>query len=135
VARPPRYDEEELLAIVPSELKVPFDPREVAARIVDDSDVDEFKPLYGTSLFTGWAQLHGYPIGILANAQGVLFSAEAQKAAQFIQLADASATPLLFLQNTTGYMVGSGNEQAGIINHRPLMINPVANASIPHLTV
>ena len=80
------YDAEELLGIVPSDLKVPFDPREVIARLVDGSEFDEFKPLYGSSLVTGWASLHGYPIGILANARGVLFSEEAQKAAQFIQL-------------------------------------------------
>src|SRR5207247_10043753 len=85
---PPKYDEDELLGIVPGDLKVPFDPREVIARIVDGSDFDEFKPLYGPSLATGWARLHGYPVGILANAQGVLFSAESQKAAQFIQLAN-----------------------------------------------
>ena len=91
---------------------MPFDPREVIARIVDGSDFDEFKPLYGSSLVTGWASLHGYPIGILANARGVLFSEEAQKAAQFIQLANRADTPLLFLQNTTGYMVGKEYEQA-----------------------
>ena len=106
------YDAEELLGIVPTDLKVPFDPREVIARIVDGSDFDEFKPLYGSSLVTGWAALHGYPIGILANARGVLFSEEAQKAAQFIQLANRADTPLLFLQNTTGYMVGKEYEQA-----------------------
>ncbi|HZR48246.1 MAG TPA: carboxyl transferase domain-containing protein [Streptosporangiaceae bacterium] len=134
-ALPPRYDEDELLGIVPADLKQPFDPREVLARIVDDSDFDEFKPLYGTSLVTGWARLHGYPVGVLANARGVLFSAESQKAAQFIQLANASRTPLLFLHNTTGYMVGAEYEQGGIIKHGSLMINAVANSSVPHLTV
>jgi acetyl-CoA carboxylase carboxyltransferase component len=103
---PPKYDEDELLGIVPEDLKIPFDPREVIARIADGSDFDEFKPLYGTSLVTGWAILHGYPIGVLANARGVLFGQESQKAAQFIQLANQTGTPLLFLQNTTGYMVG-----------------------------
>jgi acyl-CoA carboxylase subunit beta len=132
---PPLYDEEELLGLVPSDLKVPFDPREVIARIVDGSDFNEFKPLYGSSLLTGWATLHGYPVGILANARGVLFSAEAQKAAQFIQLANRADTPLLFLQNTTGYMVGKEYEQAGIIKHGALMINAVANSTVPHLTV
>ena len=78
---------------------------------------DEFKPLYGTSLVTGWARIHGCPIGILANAQGVLFSEEAQKAAQFIQLANQIDVPLLFLHNTTGYMVGKEYEQGGIIKH------------------
>jgi acetyl-CoA carboxylase carboxyltransferase component len=132
---PPRYDEEDLLGLVPADLKVPFDPREVIARVVDGSDFDEFKPLYGSSLVTGWAQLHGYPIGILANARGVLFSEEAQKAAQFIQLANRADTPLLFLQNTTGYMVGKDYEQAGIIKHGALMINAVSNSRVPHLTV
>ena len=132
---PPRYDEQELLGIVPTDLKTPFDPREVIARVVDDSDFDEFKPLYGSSLVTGWASLHGYPIGVLANARGVLFSQEAKKAAQFIQLANRADTPLLFLQNTTGYMVGSQYEQAGIIKHGALMINAVSNSTVPHLTV
>jgi acetyl-CoA carboxylase carboxyltransferase component len=134
-ARPPRFDEDELLGVVPADIKQPFDPREALARIVDDSDFDEFKPLYGTSLVTGWAELHGYPIGVLANARGVLFSAESQKAAQFIQLANSSRTPLLFLHNTTGYMVGAEYEQGGIIKHGALMINAVANSSVPHLTV
>jgi acyl-CoA carboxylase subunit beta len=131
----PRHDAEELLGIVPEDLKIPFDPREVIARIVDGSRFDEFKPLYGTSLVTGWARLHGYPIGILANAQGVLFSPEAQKAAQFIQLANQSDTPLLFLHNTTGYMVGKEYEQGGIIKHGALMINAVANSTVPHLSL
>ena len=104
----PLFDAEELLGIVPADLRIPFDPREVIARIVDGSEFDEFKPLYGSSLVTGWATLHGYPIGILANARGVLFSEESQKATQFIQLANRSDTPLLFLHNTTGYMVGQG---------------------------
>ena len=90
----------------------PVRPREVIARIVDGSDFDEFKPLYGGSLVTGWATLHGYPLGILANARGVLFSEESQKATQFIQLANCSDTPLLFLHNTTGYMVGKAYEKA-----------------------
>jgi acetyl-CoA carboxylase carboxyltransferase component len=133
--KPPRSDPDELLGIVPADLKQPFDPREVLARVVDDSDFDEFKPLYGTSLVTGWAELHGQPIGVLANYRGVLFSAEAQKAAQFIQLANSSRTPLVFLHNTTGYMVGAEYEQGGIIKHGALMINAVANSSVPHLTV
>jgi acetyl-CoA carboxylase carboxyltransferase component len=133
--RPPAYDEEELLGIVPEDLKIPFDPREVIARIADGSDFDEFKPLYGTSLVTGWATLHGYPIGVLANAQGVLFGQESQKAAQFIQLANQTGTPLLFLQNTTGYMVGKEYEQSGIIKHGAMMINAVSNSRVPHLTV
>ena len=131
----PKYDAEELLGIVPADLRVPFDPREVIARIVDGSRFDEFKPLYGASLVTGWADLHGYPIGILANARGVLFSEEAQKAAQFIQLANQSDTPLLFLHNTTGYMVGRQYEQGGIIKHGAMMINAVSNSTVPHLSV
>ena len=102
---------------------------------LDGSEFDEFKPAYGTALVTGWGAIHGYPIGVLANARGVLFSAEAQKAAQFIQLANAAGTPLLFLQNTTGYMVGTEYEQGGIIKHGALMINAVANSTVPHLTV
>jgi acetyl-CoA carboxylase carboxyltransferase component len=133
--RPARYREEELLGIVPADLRIPFDPREVIARIVDDSDFDEFKPLYGESLVTGWASLGGYPIGVLANAQGVLFSAESQKAAQFIQLANQTHIPLLFLHNTTGYMVGAQYEQGGIIKHGSAMINAVSNSTVPHLSV
>lgn len=136
----PEFSPDELLGIVPTDLKIPFDPREVIARVVDGPSehgggFDEFKPLYGTSLVTGFAQLHGYPIGILANAQGVLFSAEAQKAAQFIQLANQTDTPLLFLHNTTGYMVGAEYEQGGIIKHGAQMINAVSNSTVPHLSV
>jgi acetyl-CoA carboxylase carboxyltransferase component len=133
--REPAYPADELLGIVPEDLKVPFDPREVIARVVDGSEFDEFKPLYGASLVTGWASIHGYPIGVLANARGVLFSEESQKAAQFIQLANQTRTPLLFLQNTTGYMVGKDYEQGGIIKHGAMMINAVSNSTVPHLTV
>jgi len=131
----PLLPAEDLLGIVPTDLKVPFDPREVIARLVDGSEFDEFKPLYGQSLVTGFAQLHGYPIGILANAQGVLFSQEAQKAAQFIQLANQTDTPLLFLHNTTGYMVGAEYEQGGIIKHGAQMINAVSNSKVPHISI
>ncbi|HCT77702.1 MAG TPA: acetyl-CoA carboxylase carboxyltransferase subunit [Micromonosporaceae bacterium] len=131
----PRYEDEDLLGIVPPDLRIPFDPREVIARIVDDSDFDEFKPAYGDSLVTGWARLKGYPIGILANARGVLFSQESQKAAQFIQLANQTSIPLLFLHNTTGYMVGAQYEQGGIIKHGAAMINAVSNSTVPHLSV
>ncbi|MGH3354278.1 MAG: acyl-CoA carboxylase subunit beta, partial [Nocardioidaceae bacterium] len=134
----PRLDSDDLLDIVPTDLRSPFDPRDVIVRLVDDAEgpvFDEFKPLYGTSLVTGWAQLHGYPIGILANARGVLFSEESQKAAQFIQLANQADTPLLFLHNTTGYMVGEEYEQRGIIKHGALMINAVSNSTVPHLSV
>ncbi len=133
--RPPMYDPEQLLGIPSADPKVPFDPRDVIARVVDDSDFDEFKPLYGTSLVTGWAELHGYPIGILANHRGVLFSEESEKAAQFIQLANQIDTPLLFLQNTTGYMVGKEFEQGGIIKDGAKMINAVSNSRVPHITL
>ncbi|MFW0872874.1 acyl-CoA carboxylase subunit beta [Rhodococcoides corynebacterioides] len=132
---PPRYDAEDLLGIVPADLKIPFDPREVIARIVDDSEFDEFKPLYGSSLVTGWAELHGFSVGILANARGVLFSEESQKATQFIQLANRSNTPLLFLHNTTGYMVGREYEEGGMIKHGAMMINAVSNSTVPHISV
>jgi acetyl-CoA carboxylase carboxyltransferase component len=137
----PDADPETLLDLIPTDLKEPFDPREVIVRIVDGTSerngrpFDEFKPLYGTSLVTGWAELHGHPIGILANAQGVLFSEEAQKATQFIQLANQSDTPLLFLHNTTGYMVGKDYEQGGIIKHGAQMLNAVSNSTVPHLSV
>ncbi len=134
-ADPPRYDEDELLDLAPADVKVPVDPREIVGRIVDGSRFDEHKPLYGTSLVTGWASIHGYPIGILANARGVLFREESEKAAQFIQLANQSDTPLLFLQNTTGYMVGTDYEQGGIIKAGSQMINAVSNSKVPHLTV
>jgi acyl-CoA carboxylase subunit beta len=135
VAAPPKYDAEDLLAVAGADLRVPFDPREVLARILDGSEFDEFKPGYGTALVTGYGELHGYPVGVLANVRGVLFSEEAQKAAQFIQLANAADTPLIFLQNTTGYMVGAEYEQRGIIKHGALMINAVSNSTVPHLTV
>jgi acyl-CoA carboxylase subunit beta len=137
----PDADPDELLDLIPTDLKEPFDPREVIARIVDGvgptngAAFDEFKPLYGTSLVTGWARIHGQPVGILANAQGVLFSEEAQKATQFVQLANQSDTPLLFLHNTTGYMVGKEYEQGGIIKHGAMMINAISNSTVPHLTV
>ena len=133
--RPPRLDPEHLLGIPSMDPKVPFDPRDVIARLVDDSDFDEFKPLYGSSLVTGFAELHGYPIGILANHRGVLFSEEAHKATQFIQLANQVDTPLVFLQNTTGYMVGKDFEQRGIIKDGAKMINAVTNSRVPHLTI
>jgi acyl-CoA carboxylase subunit beta len=133
--RPPRLDPDHLLGIPSADPKLPFDPRQVIARIVDDSDFDEFKPLYGTSLVTGFAELWGYPIGILANHRGVLFSEEAHKAAQFIQLANQIDTPLVFLQNTTGYMVGAAFEQRGIIKDGAKMINAVTNSGVPHLTI
>ncbi len=145
-SRPPTYaepdaDPDGLLDLIPTDLKEPFDPREVIARVVDGVSAgngvafDEFKPLYGSSLVTGWARIHGHPVGILANAQGVLFSEEAQKATQFIQLANQVDTPLLFLHNTTGYMVGAEYEQGGIIKHGAMMLNAVSNSTVPHLSV
>src|SRR4051812_16936851 len=133
--REPLYDAEDLLGMIPTDLREPFDPRDVLARILDGSEFDEFKPLYGSSLVTGWGSIHGYPIGVLANARGVLFAEESEKASQFIQLANSSDTPLLFLQNTTGYMVGKDYEQRGIIKAGAQMINAVSNSAVPHLTV
>ncbi|KQT90694.1 acetyl-CoA carboxylase carboxyltransferase subunit [Marmoricola sp. Leaf446] len=145
-AAPPAYaepalDPDDLLDLVPTDLKEPFDPREVIAHLADGVSagngqvLDEFKPLYGPSLVTGWARIHGRQVGILANAQGVLFSEEAQKATQFIQLANQVDCPLLFLHNTTGYMVGAEYEQGGIIKHGAQMLNAVSNSTVPHLTV
>ena len=131
----PRYDPEELLGVVPADLRVPFDPREVLARIADGSEFDEYKPLYGSSLVTGWASVHGYPVGVLANARGVLFNEEAKKGAEFILLANQIDTPLLFLHNTTGYMVGTRYEQDGMVKDGAKMINAVANSAVPHLSV
>ncbi|HMR96124.1 MAG TPA: acyl-CoA carboxylase subunit beta [Microthrixaceae bacterium] len=137
----PDLDPDGLLDLIPTDLREPFDPREAILRIVDGTGddngapFDEFKPLYGPALCVGWARLHGHEIGILANARGVLMSEEAQKAAQFIQLANQKDTPLLFLHNTTGYMVGKDYEQGGIIKHGAMMINAVSNSKVPHLTV
>jgi acetyl-CoA carboxylase carboxyltransferase component len=131
----PRYDPEELLGITSADFRVPFDPREVLARVVDGSEFGEYKPRYGTSLVTGWASIHGYPVGVLANERGVLFSEEAKKASEFILLANQSDTPLVFLQNTTGYMVGTRYEQGGIIKDGAKMINAVTNSTVPHVTV
>jgi acetyl-CoA carboxylase carboxyltransferase component len=134
-ADPPLYDPEELLGIAPADFRVPFDPREVIARVVDGSRFGEYKPEYGTSLVTGWASIHGFPVGILANANGVLFSEEAEKATEFILLANQTDTPLVFLQNTTGYMVGTTYEQRGIIKDGAKMINAVTNSTVPHFTI
>ncbi len=131
----PVYEPDELLGIAPAEIRVPFDPREVLARVVDGSRFGEYKPEYGTSLVTGFASVHGFPVGVLANARGVLFSEEAKKAAEFIQLANQVDTPLVFLQNTTGYMVGKSYEQGGIIKDGAKMINAVTNSTVPHITI
>jgi acetyl-CoA carboxylase carboxyltransferase component len=131
---PPVHDPEELLGIAALDLRVPFEIREVIARIVDGSRFDEFKPRYGQTLVTGWAEIHGFAVGVLAN-NGVLFSEESEKAAQFIQLANRLDVPLLFIQNTTGYMVGREYEQRGIIKDGAKMINAVSNSTVPHLTL
>src|SRR5487761_688201 len=131
----PLQDPDELLGIVSADFRVPFDPRDVLARVVDGSVFGEYKQSYGTSLVTGWASVHGYPVGVLANARGVLFGAESKKAAEFILLANQTDTPLLFLQNTTGYMVGASYEQGGIIKDGAKMINAVTNSAVPHLTI
>ena len=131
----PLYSQDELIGIVPGDLKIPFDPREVIARVVDGSDFDEFKPLYGSALATGFAEIHGYKVGIIANARGVLMSEESQKATQFIQLCNAIDTPLVYLHNTTGYMVGKEFEQKGIIKHGAQMINAVSNSKVPAISV
>ncbi len=131
----PRYDPEELLGIVSADLKIPFPIREVLARIVDDSELDEFKPGYGPNLVTGFTHLNGYSIGVLANDRGVLLNEDANKAAQFIQLANQVDTPLLFVQNVTGYMVGTEYEQRGMVKHGSHQINAVTNSTVPHLTV
>jgi acyl-CoA carboxylase subunit beta len=106
----------------------------VIARIVDGSRFEEFKPRYGQTLVTGWARIHGFPVGILAN-NGVLFSDSAQKAAQFMQLCNQVNTPLLFLQHITGYMVGKDYERGGIVKHGSQMINALSNSRVPHITV
>jgi len=131
---PPRYDPEELLGIASPDVKVPFDQREVIARIVDGSRFSEFKPLYGQTLVCGWTHLHGSPIGILAN-NGILFSESAQKGAQFIELCNQSHIPLVFLQNITGFMVGRKYEQEGIIKHGAKLINAVSNSTVPAITI
>lgn len=115
-------------------MRQPFDVREVIARLVDGSRFHEFKPTYGTTLVTGTAYLHGYRIGILAN-NGVLFSESSEKGAQFIQLCNQTDTPLLFLQNITGFMVGRRYEERGIIKDGAKLINAVSNSGVPHLTV
>ncbi|HYD48911.1 MAG TPA: carboxyl transferase domain-containing protein [Terriglobales bacterium] len=130
----PAYDPDELLGIGSLDVRKPFDVREVIARVVDESRFEEFKPTYGTTLVTGWAHLHGYPIGILGN-NGILFSDSSQKAAQFIQLCNKIDVPILFLQNITGYMVGTQYEQGGIIKDGAKMINAVSNSTVPMFTV
>jgi len=131
---PPLYAPEELLGIASVDVRVPFDVREILARIVDGSRFEEFKAAYGTQLVCGWATLGGYPIGIVAN-NGILFSPEAQKGAQFIALCNRIDTPIVFVQNITGFMVGTRYEQGGIIKDGAKLINAVSNSTVPHLTL
>ena len=133
-ADPPLYDPEDLLGLIPVDLKTPVDVREVITRIVDGSGFEEFKPRYGSTLVCGWASIHGFPVGILGN-NGVLFSDSAQKAAQFMQLSNQIDVPLLFLQNITGYMVGKDYERGGMVKHGSQMINALSNSTVPHVTV
>ncbi len=133
-AEPPLFSPDELLGVASADIKVPFDCREVIARVVDGSKFLEFKPDYGSTLVTGWATLAGYRVGILGN-NGILFTESANKAAQFIQLCDQSHTPLLFLQNITGFMVGEDAERSGIIKAGAKMINAVSNATVPAITL
>ena len=130
----PVHDPEDLLGLVPKDLKAPFDIREVIGRIVDASRFEEFKAGYGPTLVCGWASVHGYPLGILGN-NGALFSESSEKAAQFIQLCNQIDVPLLFLQNITGYIVGTDFEQGGITKNGAKMINAVSNSTVPHITV
>lgn len=131
----PLYDPEEILGVVSRDLRVPFDPREILARVLDGSRFEEYKPLYGTSLVTGWGSVHGYPIGILANHRGVLFNEEAHKATEFIMLSNQVDIPLVFFANTTGYMVGASYEQRGMVKDGAKMINAVTNSTVPHITI
>jgi acetyl-CoA carboxylase carboxyltransferase component len=130
----PAYDPDEILGLTSIDIRKPFDVKEIIARIVDGSRFHEFKPTYGTTLVTGYAHIHGYPVGILAN-NGVLFSESSEKAAQFIQLCNQTDTPIVFLQNITGFMVGRRYEEGGIIKDGAKMINAVSNSTVPHLTV
>ena len=130
----PVHDAEDLLGIVSPDVRVPFDAREVIARIVDGSRFHEFKSLFGPTLVTGWATVHGYPVGVLAN-QGALFAESAQKGAQFIQLCNQKSVPLLFIQNITGFIVGTEYEQGGIIKHGAKLINAVSNSTVPAITI
>ncbi len=132
--RPPLYDAAELYGIVPPQLSTPFDVREVIARIVDESALEEFKPRYGTTLVTGFARIWGYPVGIIAN-NGVLFSESALKGAHFIELCAQRQIPLVFLQNITGFMVGRKYESGGIAKDGAKLVTAVATAKVPKFTV
>jgi 3-methylcrotonyl-CoA carboxylase beta subunit len=133
-SREPLYDAEELNGIIPMDARKPFDVREIIARIVDASEFDEFKALFGTTLVCGFAHIYGYPVGIIAN-NGVLFGDSALKGTHFIELCTQRNIPLLFLQNITGFMVGQKYEAAGIAKHGAKMVMAVANARVPKFTV
>lgn len=133
--REPLHPVEDLLAVAPTDFKDGFEMMELIARLVDGSEYDEYKPLYGTQLSCGWATIHGYRVGILANTQGILFSEESQKATTFIQLCNQRDIPLVFLMNATGYMVGTEYERGGIIKHGSQMVRAVANSKVPHITL
>jgi 3-methylcrotonyl-CoA carboxylase beta subunit len=130
----PLYPAEEIYGIVPQDTRFPFDVREIIARVVDGSELMEFKPLYGKTLVCGFARICGYPVGILAN-NGILFSESALKGAHFIQLCNRRGIPLVFLQNITGFMVGKKYENAGIAKDGAKMVNAVATATVPKFTV
>jgi 3-methylcrotonyl-CoA carboxylase beta subunit len=132
--REPLYPAQELYGVIPADPRKPYDVRELIARIVDGSELHEFKQNYGTTLVTGFAHLHGYPVGVLAN-NGILFSESSLKAAHFIELACQRGIPLLFLQNITGYMVGKKYEAGGIAKDGAKMVTAVATAAVPKLTV
>lgn len=129
----PLYDAKELYGIVSADPRKPYDVREVLARLVDGSEFHEFKENFGESLVTGWAHWEGYPVGIIAN-NGVLFSESAQKGAQFIQMCEKRQTPLLFLQNITGFMVGGRYEKEGIAKHGAKMVTAVSTVTVPKIT-
>ena len=130
----PVYEPDELLGIASMDVRKPFDVKEVIARIVDGSRFHEFKPTYGTTLVTGYAHIHGYPVGILGN-NGILFSESSEKGAQFIQLCNQTHTPIVYLQNITGFMVGRRYEEGGIIKDGAKLINAVSNSTVPQLTI
>ncbi|HQN54634.1 MAG TPA: carboxyl transferase domain-containing protein [Novosphingobium sp.] len=132
--RPPKYDPEELYAVIPEDVRAPYDVHEVIARIVDGSEFHEFKAHYGSTLVCGFAHIWGMPVAILAN-NGVLFSESAQKGAHFIELACQRKMPLLFLQNISGFMVGGKYEAEGIAKHGAKLVTAVATATVPKLTV
>ena len=128
------YDAEELLGVLPRDTRSPYDVREVIARIVDGSELDEFKARYGTTLVTGFAHLWGYPVGIVAN-NGVLFSESAQKGAHFVELCCQRGIPIVFLQNITGFMVGKRYEAGGIAKDGAKLVMAVSCAQVPKFTV